>query len=759
MMRAVPRPYRKSKRVAHRVNQNRIATLLFYSLLATLVAVPLTFSTAVHRIYVLPRFAVLLFASSLILVFLTVGFARGSFTLRLLVSRHSVLVLGFFLMTCVSTAFGVAPVASLFGSFENQMGLITRLSFVVCFAGVVITIGQSIERFQIVLWTLALTGLFVACYATAQFFGYDPFVPAGLYSFESQSGTIIRVIGTLGHSNYLGNFLLYTTPISAALAVSTVGRARRIALMTTILSGAAIAFSGTRGAWLGLITGALTFVVIERRSSLSGIFRTSPRQMLWPASVTLVIIAVLIGLTLSTGASRSLMVRARSFVSDSFSGSGRVLLWKDSLRMVSRFSLAGCGPEGFRRAFLEYKSKELAQLAPQINNESPHSSYLDAAISIGLPGLVFYIGMIASAFSLLWVAGRRASRNEKILLSGLISALAGVAVHNLFIFDQIPTGLYFITAMGLALAAANVIGGAPKSRKDQSAGQHYRAVWWASCVAALTVLIIAAWYVIRVIEADVEIKRAFAAASAGKFNQLMQHGSRAASAPDPTDAYHFAFAQALSLYLDATSARPNLEENARAQALDLATREATRPLAHTLTPDSDNLLLAYLSYVGGNTEKQHYYAAEALKWDRYYPNSHWLLAHALLSEGDREGAVVEAERALDINPSNQQARALLKDARGTRRPDKIQELIEASRSLAARGLTNKAERFLIRAIRRSDGKCPECHRELAQLYEARGDFDKAIAEWEIYLSQVDQITAAGVREHIAELRQKHQPAR
>ena len=48
------------------------------------------------------------------------------------------------------------------------------------------------------------------------------------------------------------------------------------------------------------------------------------------------------------------------------------------------------------------------RLAPLTNHENPHNSYLDAAISYGLPGAALYFAMIASACSLFAKARRHA---------------------------------------------------------------------------------------------------------------------------------------------------------------------------------------------------------------------------------------------------------------------------------------------------------------------------------------------------------------
>src|SRR5262245_12949468 len=435
----------KRRRTPAAAPVNRVEYLLIGSIILTIVAVPLTFTTSVHRIYCLPRFVVLLIGSSLILGALArFGNASKSAIWRSLKTKHCTLVFLLLAATALATAAGVAPVASFFGSFENQMGLVTRICFLICFAGVIVAIGTSRERLRMVLWSISLTGLVVAAYATAQFFGLDPFVPSSLYTFDSPFGSVVRVSGTLGHSNYLGNFLLYTTPVTAALALSSSGRARRIGFATTILSAAAIIFSGTRGAWLGLIAAAVGFLWSERGFELETILKRKRKQLIFQSAAVLSAVILLILLTISAGSSAGLVVRARSFVSDSFSGSGRTLLWRDAIKMVPHYAIIGAGPEAFRKAFLSYKSKDLAQLAPQINNESSHNTYLDAAISIGIPGLILYAAVLASAFLLLIKSRRAADRGQRLIVSGMISALGAVAVHNIFIFDQIPTGLYYM---------------------------------------------------------------------------------------------------------------------------------------------------------------------------------------------------------------------------------------------------------------------------------------------------------------------------
>src|SRR5438093_12351403 len=105
-----------------------IRTLSFWLSLLLLVSVPLAFSTSVYRTFSLPKFLILLTGSAgLVPLIAFIARSNGRNSVARPGSKHVLLVSAYVALIAVSTAFGAAPVASLFGSFENQMGLITRL--------------------------------------------------------------------------------------------------------------------------------------------------------------------------------------------------------------------------------------------------------------------------------------------------------------------------------------------------------------------------------------------------------------------------------------------------------------------------------------------------------------------------------------------------------------------------------------------------------------------------------------------------------
>jgi O-antigen ligase/Tfp pilus assembly protein PilF len=764
-----------------------VRSVAFWLSLSLLVLVPLVFIPPVYRTFSLPKFLILL-TGSVALVPLIVLVAMGA--ARHYVgrpgSKHLLLVSAYVVMIAISTPFGAAPLASLFGSFENQMGLVTRICFYVCFLAIIVGIGRSGTRLMGTLWAMSLTGLCAATYAFAQFFGRDFFLPPSLYTFNSMGETVVRPIGTLGHADYLGNFLLYTTPLCVGLALGSSGRTRRFGIVAAAVSTAAVAFSGTRGAWLGLLAGGAVFVALELPRKRDDVPIGWLRRLAVPAVIASIVVSLLVLLIASNPASRNMVVRARLFVTEGFTGAGRTLLWRDSLRMAPDFVIAGCGPEGFRKAFLAYKSDELARFAPDNNNESSHNSYLDAALSFGLPGAGLYAAIIASVFSLLSRARRRVNRRRRVIITGLLSSFAAAAVHNLFIFDQIPTGLYFFCFLALAYAVAHVEdpeerndaergdsqvseAGARKNARQATPGNNNKRVVLAIGLSGVG-LLAAASYSFLAMKADKHLNSAFVAANQGNLDQVLSQVNSATRSFDPVGDRAFVAARALTLCAEKVqaireSSRRIDDDNlarSKAAAIEAAVTQARRSLANTLTPDSNYLLLAYLALLSGDVPGLHSYAAEALKWDPRFANSRWLMAEAYLAEGNREQSAREAEVALEINPSFRPARIVLARARGESEPGNatVEESIERARKFMSAGKSARAEKVLRRAIGRSRAPCPECHRLLAFIYESANLHSNAIAEWQTFITQApDRASARDAALRIDTLMQKSETGR
>ena len=770
---------------------------LFWLSMSLLILVPLAFSTSVYTKYVLPKFVILLVGSSALLLLLAIVFFSAGAHPNPFRSNLTKIVCLYFITVAVSTLFGVAPVTSLFGSHFNYMGLITRICFLIFFISLMVGIGASEHRLQSALWVVSAAGFLVALYAVVQSLGFDPFMSRSVYTFASPEGPIVRVSGSLGHSNYLGNFLLYTTPVSAGLAFVARGWPRLFSVMTTLLSMAAIAFSGTRGAWIGIIIGVAVFAFLEFRTVATSLTLKRNRRAIFAAAA--ISAAILVSIVVISPASRSTIKRARALMTEGVSSSGRALLWRDSLKMVPSFALIGCGPEGFRKVFPSFKSKELADLSPKSNNESSHNSFLDAAISYGLPGAALYGAVIALALALLIRARRRVlAQNQRIIITSLLASIVAALAHNIFIFDQIATGFYFFAFVALAEVASNIFDEesdkadiAQPAQVTAKAKPSQRPVSWtgrAILTAACLCVGVAVWYSAGLIKSEVAYKELFNPAKPVDYNGLVRLGERITSSPMPTGAYDFLFARGVDIFISKLPAASNATEQSRPtaseinairiDALKLAIKHVELSLAHTITPELNYSLLATLAMASGDVNKLRDAASEAVKWDPNNYRTRWLMAEAHLARGEKQQAAREAEIALELYPASMEAAAALARARGenmtndsaavniiaqmrnrrTNREHSAEELLEIARGLSRKGDLQKARLKLLTAIGRAEGPCPDCHRELAMVYEKMARHPDAITEWETFIQQsADSATVEQIKARIETLKQKSNP--
>lgn len=799
----------KTKRADSKfVGGNYLSTAVFWFSAALLFLLPLIFSASVQAVYALPKFLLLLVVASVIALLLAVQAGReNQFNVSLFKSKIVKLVGLYLAVIALTTFLSVAPRVSLFGSSSNFMGVITRLCFFICFCGLIAAVGSSQERLLKALWVMTVCGGLVAAYAVAQFFGLDFFAPASVYTFQTALGDVKRVCSSIGHSNYLGNFLLYTTPVSAALAITSNKKARLLALAVTVLSLLAIVFSVARGAWLGILIGIITFAVLESKQLLSA--QMANRKNLWRfVAVFAVSLAMVISLIAMSPASVSIKERVQALIAQGVSSSGRLILWRDSLKMLPKYALTGCGAEGFRKAFLVYKSREVTKLSQPNNNESSHNSYLDALLSYGVFGLALYLAIIFFALTTLLRVRRRApSQTWRIIISGIAASFVAILAHNFFIFDQLSTGLYFFAFVALAVILPNVFGdnagqdkALPQSfaaAKDAKTQDKHRSAQdlakpsglrlWTARLATILAgcgVLFAVWYAAGLIEAEREFNKIFEPTIARNFPEIAKHCEAAASSPLPTGAYEYRVARALETYAQGlfnfanAGGQASPEANnllaTRTAALQLASAYAEKSLPHTNTPDLHYSALGSIALALGDKDKLKFAATEAVKSDPSNFYIRWLMAEAYLANGEKDAAVNEANLSLELKPDFLNAASVLarvqsqidiekarkklevQRASSSAAPERsVAELLVYARQLSQQGNLQKAKRKLLLAIVRSQSICVDCHRELAVVYEKLGLYANAILEWQTVAQHTTEAFAAeSISAHLERLKQK-----
>jgi O-antigen ligase len=350
-----------------------------------------------------------------------------------------IILCGLYTLTLViSTAFSDNPALSLYGSGWRRFGALSQLSILLTGLYTASCFTADPRFLRIALRTLCVAGLLVAAYAICQSMGLDPFLDAALYALPPPAKTI-RPPATLGHAAYLGSFLVVVLFLGTAAQTRETSKPWRILCLTAVaFSAAGIAVSGTRAVLGGLLLGALLIALSTRGGALH---LPARRTLGWAAATTA---AIALALRLSP-AWAPMVSRANEWTLD-VSGGTRLPLWLDSLRLAgSRWPL-GWGPETFAAVFPRFQSLRLSLLYSDFYHESPHSAWLDAAISSGLPGLLCLLALFATG--LYWAFRHR---RLGICPACCAAALAAIAVtHSFFVFTLPSFGCLLLILAALA---------------------------------------------------------------------------------------------------------------------------------------------------------------------------------------------------------------------------------------------------------------------------------------------------------------------
>ena len=386
------------------------------------------------------------------------------------------------LSLAVSTALSSNRALSLYGTNWRRFGAVTQTAALL-FAWLVAchTSGRP-ERTRTIVRGVVAAGMVASAYGIAQYFGWDPILPAAGYHVGEGVWSIVRPPGTLGHASYFATWLLFTVFLSVTLAsMETRAAWRWLALGAAAMALAAMLLTGTRAAILGFLTGG---VVWPWRSGVR------PNRRVAAAAAAIVLAAI--GFYYSPPG-QQLRSRARWFAEDP-RGGARLPLWRDSLRMAMSRPAAGFGPEVFTAQFPAFESKELARAYPDFEYESPHNMFLDALVAQGIPGFLL-LGALSAAG--VWAAWRLARA-----YAGVAAALVAGIVCQQFTVFTLPTALIFYTALALAVG----LGPAAAPRRPRNAVFTPCAV-----LAALALVYLAA----RLTAADWELERARQSLGAG----------------------------------------------------------------------------------------------------------------------------------------------------------------------------------------------------------------------------------------------------
>lgn len=336
---------------------------------------------------------------------------------------------GLIIVMFFANLFGEYAPKSFWSNFERMDGYVTLIHVF----GYFIVVGSMVVTEK--LWNKLFNATLIAATLLS------------LYSLAQLSGQITinqggwRLDGTLGNAAYMAVYMLFHVFIALLMSVRT--QSKQMKALYAFLAAAFVFFliqTATRGTILGLTGGLLVTTLYI------ALFAKGMPNVRKATGGALLALVVLIGLFITFKDSSFIQNDARlnRVANITLSeASTRFEIWSMALEGVKERPILGWGQENFNYVFNKYYTPELYGQEPWFDRV--HNIVLDWLIAGGIVGAFFYFSIIGAVLWYLLV--RPLVRKEtpfSVLERGvLIGLIAGYVFHNLFVFDNLISYIFF----------------------------------------------------------------------------------------------------------------------------------------------------------------------------------------------------------------------------------------------------------------------------------------------------------------------------
>jgi len=351
----------------------------------------------------------------------------------------------FTVVALVADLLGANPIRSIWSNFERMEGWMTIIHLWMLFMVMVYAFGagdNGKKLWQNWMKVSLLSAALVAGYGFSQLFGWT-----GI----SQSAT--RVDASLGNAAYMAVYMLLSAGFAVYLLLeSKASRAIKgfkLSALEWLYLVLALAFSfilietATRGTMLGLVGGIVITLIVY------SVFGKGASKLSRQVSGGFVGLLVVLGILFIVFKNSPViqkyepLQRLASISLSNTESVSRLYIWGMALTGFEQRPVLGWGQENFNYVFN-------ANYNPKMWNQEQwfdraHSVYVDWAINGGIVGLLAYLALYIFFLTSVWKS--TLSIAEKSALTGL---LAGYAIHNIFVFDNLASYVFFFAMLAFA---------------------------------------------------------------------------------------------------------------------------------------------------------------------------------------------------------------------------------------------------------------------------------------------------------------------
>lgn len=269
-----------------------------------------------------------------------------------------------------------------------------------------------------------------------------------LKGLSQLSGSVTRVDSTLGNAAYMAVYMLFHIFFLLYLYLQTrVTPYRIVYALLAVLFIFVLLQTGTRGTAIGLITGSVSMVAYI--ALFGGRFQKVQRYALG-ALVTIIVLTAGFFAARDTALIQGTPALARIASIDLGTDlSIRTIIWGMSVEGIKERPLLGWGQGNFNYVFnAQYDPRLYAQ---EQWFDRVHNIVFDWLIAGGIIGLISYFSIFASLFYYLVIKPiRQPDQALTVLERGvLVGLIVGYVTHNLVVFDNIVSYIFFGTIIAL----------------------------------------------------------------------------------------------------------------------------------------------------------------------------------------------------------------------------------------------------------------------------------------------------------------------
>ena len=420
-------------------------------LVVAAVALPTVFSVENADVFVMPKTILAVGLAVLLLPMLATRWLLSGWTLG--EARRSPLVwalAAFIVLNLVAAWFAIDREHALVGEKLQFKGLGTTLAYTVYLVAAWTAVRGTAYR-VLLAWAVAVSGTVAAIYAVMQRADLDP-----IWNILVEG----RVFSTLGQPNWLAALFVISIPLTVTLAVGRHLVVQAIVGGVVLLQLAALAFTLSRGGFLGAGLAALAMlagiawrrrVVVSRRGIAVGV------------AVLAVLAVGIVAVPQSRAALGSVISRIGQIDDpQERSASAHLDQWAVGVAIVADHPLIGAGQDSYVLLFSDYRDEVLpadrAEIWRRYRPESPHNHYLAIAGGQGIPALLAYLGIIGVAVARGVRAVGRASDGRTAMLGiAFLAAIGGHLVTDFFITAETSGSVLFWIILGATTALATSV--------------------------------------------------------------------------------------------------------------------------------------------------------------------------------------------------------------------------------------------------------------------------------------------------------------